>query len=47
VEFWTPADGCSLDLNLLDFSIWLSLQAKFPAMPDANLATLHLSIAAK
>jgi hypothetical protein len=37
----------SLDLNLLDFSIWLILQAKVQAMPYANLATLHPSIVAE
>jgi hypothetical protein len=35
----------SLDLNSLDFSIWLVLKAKGQAMPHTNLTTLHPSTA--
>ncbi len=46
-EFWTPADWppYSLDLNLLNFSIWRVLQVKVQAMPNSILAALGLSIA--
>jgi hypothetical protein len=38
VEFWTPAAWLpySPDLNLLDFTIWGVLQAKFLAKPHAK-----------
>jgi hypothetical protein len=33
-----------LDLNPVDFAIWLILQGKVQAMPHANLDSLRLSI---
>jgi hypothetical protein len=46
-EIWTLMDWLPylLDLNLLDFSICIVLQAKGQAMPHANPAAQHPSIA--
>jgi hypothetical protein len=45
-EFWTVADWLpySLDLNLLDFSVWSILQEKVQAMQHTSLASLCRSI---
>ncbi len=47
VEFWIPTDWLPYlpDLSPLDFAVWHVLQAKVPAMPQADLDTLCLSIA--
>ncbi len=49
VEFRTPEDWLpnSLDLNLLDFSIFSVLKAKVQATDHNNLVALRLSIAAE
>jgi hypothetical protein len=45
-KFWIQAEWQphSLDLNLLDFSIWNILQEKVQEMPHARLAALRWSV---